>query len=833
MFDGSYIPPTNLRSQKDLYEQIRNKTGILDGIESLDVEPVMPEAQNKENDPIETFLNTNGKGLYIDPYRLNAGVVYDAKKKIESKKDNSDFKKNTQCDLTDNELLTFRLIYTLWTGMDAEGISDDGTTYEDFNYDEMMEQLMNVKAFCRNELNRTFGLTGAMAQINQAMFMADLDEFNEEELMAYAVLFHMDLAALEDMQTLLDEQYRVFMEQEDTNQAALEQRQEENEKIYLKTLKSIIMEFRIAMLDRLRLWRWREEVLLGGVAHQLEDYPGVPIIYNFESAEELQENGILSYYFRVGSVKREELMDRYSYLELYHMAGILASGFHKEVEFDTTMKFEDLADTIMTMLEDMQIDPRHILTPLGVQIIHNSEKGEAVYNLSPHQFHDIEDLYLACTQAGVEVFKETTVVRDADSLLYSELVEFKESGLLRSNVVEESRRRYKPQYVLLEELASQYLSPQFFSAVESYRYYLAAVESLYTLSGEKIIYAEDSQLIFYGIGDGISRYRVYTPRELADCFKLYADFIDPYSVRSHPLMPAKWSRFSLQSITRLVRLVIPRLRVLSKDDGKIRNVAETYREEESMRGNIIPQVQNPINSQSQTTEYGLPENDGYVIRKDLDDLEEAISYIMGIVDIENPETADIYFKPRAEQKRIVNVLTHNSDKIKIRLASFLSYLFQVGVQLSDWSTYMTQIDQNSIQMGRAFDPQWKHIDPETVSGLTSKIFSMLTVEMQKYMKVRTDDRDDYTDLVKKLRLVKHYLGAYRIDWNDELATIEGHIELMVRANDLSLYDHLRTSGNWLMSTANYYAMELLGTPLVSDEVEITETPYTPEQLITV
>ena len=81
----------------------------------------------------------------------------------------------------------------------------------------------------------------------------------------------------------------------------LEEAQRLNLEIYLNQLKSIIINFKLWMIYRLRLWRWREEVLLGNVGLTLESYPGLVMMFDFESSADIMENGFHNYYMRAVS----------------------------------------------------------------------------------------------------------------------------------------------------------------------------------------------------------------------------------------------------------------------------------------------------------------------------------------------------------------------------------------------------------------------------------------------------------------------------------------------------------------------------------------------------
>lgn len=791
------------KSQAQLTEQVRRGSGVLAGHESTGTSAMLRHELKLEQQPMVKFtidrvLKTNDEAVYIDPYQFNGGVVLDAKEKLPAKKLDPQFRRNTECPLNDNELLTLRQVFTMWTGIPIESITPDGKQYREWTYDEIMTELSIVKAFFRNELNRTFGFAGILAEINETMFLEDLAEFEEDDLMCYVNAMHIDLSKLIDLQDVMDEQYSIYSRTKGVTEDDLDRRQDDNLRAYMKELRSIILQFRIDLMDRLRLWRWREEVLLGRVSETLDVYPGVEVIYTYETAQELLTEGIQNYYLRVGEIKRETLYDKYTYIDLYHMAGVLSVGHVRQVKFTTDMTDEDLIDMIMALLDEIKLDPRHILTPLGVQVIYNHEKGEVVFNLCNFPAVDTEALFLACSHAGLETNKETSYYQEEDGAL----------------VV---RRDEKPEYVLIEELASQYLSPQFFSGIETHRNHLSVLTSFRTLSGASVLNAEESDIIFYGIGDGLSNYRVYTPKELADIFNSTRSFYDPYSIRDNPTKPLKWSRFSIPSIKRLINLVIPRMKVKSKSDGNIREVAPELSEIRAARQRK---------------------------REDLIFLEEVIVKNFAILDAEDPETLEIYLKPRAMQRRLVNELKLNLDGpegmgnrnleallegqaadagIRLELAEFFSYLFNLGIQFSDWSSLMTGIGQNSIQVARDWDPDWKFVDPHTTMHLTDKIFTMLAIDTEKYINVKHPVSGDSFDLhIKNLRLVKHYLGAYRIDWDDELSTIGGHLIRMIEANRVSYYQMLQTSGNWLMATANYYSTVILGTPLASQQVHLVE-----------
>ena len=793
--------------------------------------PTTPKAQEEAaaHTSLDSALQPVDDGRYVDIYNLKAQFALDAQKQLETKQDDPQYQENTQCTPDANELLNIVLVFIAWTGMDPEGISPDGTEYRDWTSQEMLDELGRVKNFLLNDFTQILDLKGVMAKIHGAMFIRELEEFTESELTAYGTMFHMNFETLDYMQESVLESFSELLESGEATPEEIERRQDENEIIYYHELCGLILQHKVWMLERLRLWRWREEVFLGHAGEELEDYPGIPCIFEFESATDLFEAGISDYYLRVGEVKRENLMERYYFFDLYHMAGILAKGVKREVKFDTSMVYEDLADLIIQLLEEMEIDPRHIITPLGVQIIHNKERGEVLFNCYRNRLftedEEYDNLYLACSHAGVDRTRVTLTDMDDGTVI---------------SVIEN-----KPEYVLIEELISQYVSPQFYTGIESHRNYMEALEDFVTVDGSKVHHGEDGDFLFYGVGDGMSLYRAYRPSELAFIFNATRMFIDPFSFRKDPNNPLRWSRFSLQSIQRLILVVLPQLRAKSCTDGKIYQAQPTLaeRQEQFKQGRAdIDHLEETIMSIMQEMDFPSDQpptankpfqstsTSGLESQNPEAEAQNLISEEPTALDEIPNRVLKAMIDPKNVQEDIITELRNGLEDIRLPLMEFLAFLHNTGMQFSDWDEKMTRIGEDSIQAALEDDPRWKHIDPETTVNLTQKIFTMVSLDFEKYIDIRTP-LTNYGNSIKALRLVKHYSGAYRIDWNDELSTIGGHCYRMIEANDLSLYQHLKTSGNWLMATANYYSVRIFDQSIGENEIDLVGQPTNPEGYI--
>ncbi len=661
---------------------------------------------------------------------------------------------HVKCPIGEEELATLRTIFTTWTGLDVLIENEDGSQTVAFDEEAMFYELGEVRNFFKNDLGTVFGLHGVMAEINQTMFMQDLEPYSEEELMGYVNLFHIDVDYLEEFQTQLLSAFdeAPIAKGRPLTDAELEELETLNEERFLTELRMVILDFRIKMVDRFRLLRWRENVLFSKNGHEYDEFPGVSVHNRFESAAELIKNGIDYYYVRVGEARRESLTRFFNYLELYHLAGLLSQGVAKEVKFDSQMTFERLADLVILMIDDMQLNPRHLLTPLGIRVIRNLEDTENDYNMHRLIPLNSEKLTLAASQAGIKLLRDTEII-DSDG-------------------VQAIRTEQKPAFVIKEELAFEMVSPQFFSSVEKHRDWKSNTTSIKSISDAWLLSAKEGEILFYGVGDGLSMYRVYAVTELIEVFTTSRNFIDPYSINENPDNTSLWTVFAENSIRRLLIVVIPQLkkktRTFTSDPAKLKMAADI-----ELLENIIVEVFDHLE---------LNGND-------------------------NP----ILLTGEDRQDSIMADLRKNMKLVRSQLSQFLAFLFNLGSQLSDWEDII-DITEKAHQVAILQNPGYRSVDPETTENLTTKLYRMLGTDVEHYLQLlnlNDDPTMDFSRHVSSLRLAKHYQGAYRFDWDDDRMTIAGQLYRMIKYADLGFYPELQTCGNWLMATSQYYSIELL------------------------
>tara|TARA_R110002072_G_scaffold45565_5_gene126842 strand:- start:28582 stop:30633 length:2052 start_codon:yes stop_codon:yes gene_type:complete len=613
-------------------------------------------------------------------------------------------------------------------GIDAE--ESNPYTDEPWTEDEMVLAMNETRAFLKTDLVNILNLVGVAADIMAALFYVELEEFSVEEMEAFCKLFQLDI---------------------ELDGSAPE---EENRQI----VSDLIIEFKYWMLDRLRMWKWREEVLFNRAGSEFRFYPGLEII-DFETASDILEEGPTTYYSRVGSTTREWLITNFNYFDLAHMAGVLGLGTLTPLVLTTHTNKTIISDIILRMLDELSdIDSRAFLTPLGPVLSINREESEVPYNfnvMNPIN-NDIDlkksELYPVANSYGI-------------SLKVCGLGLYDDTGIKE----EDDLNLEKPVFAVAEELMEQYMSKQFFTGVEYTRDHFVAAENMKTLSGNSIQDFEKGQVLFYGVGDGLSTYFVYELKELEAIFRETQDYFDPASIARNPENIRKWKRFSPSCIRRLRNVILPRLRPMLRKQ----------------------------------------EPEWYRILVDLE---------MTILNIEEDKAIRIQNEPsfgKSYQLEIINTIRHHVNEdpmVRDGVADFVCFLFNLGSQFSDWDENFAEISPDKlteIQM-QTLDRkgEWHYLDPRQSTDLQDKIVMMLTFEVEKYINVKTK-AGNLGPYLRRLALIKFYDDRYCTEYEDELNTLDNRFRLMVNATSLGYLDFIRTTGNWLMATSTFYQRMLL------------------------
>ena len=629
-------------------------------------------------------------------------------------------------DVYDSSTQRIGQAFELICGINLETtLDDDGNRWTP---ERVIETINETRAFINTEVRTVLGLKGIMGEIFQALFYSELRTRSNEELEAYAALFRLNILEFNP-----------------------------NGPTYRRDLENMVIEFNYWVLERLRWWQWRDEVLFNKAGIEYQYYPGISIV-EFESTEQIHLNGPAFYYPRVGSITQEFLLNKFHYFDLCHTAGVLALMTPTPLVLTTNSEPEFLANLIISMLEFYpNIDPRGFLTPFGPRRVHNAEENEYSHNFS--RYHPDNDsietlrpkLIRAAYDAGVSIY----VCDINDDIMDDEIVE-------------------KPTYALASEVMAQYMSPQFYTGVEGHRNYLSTLKSYKSLSGKPITEFKNYELLFYGVGDGTSYYRFYTWRDLYEIFYANLDFVDPYSVSSDPERPERWSRFSKQSIRRLQRVILPSVLKKTVKYPELNHLI-------SKVADLIVDImkKNEVRNENFRANY----------QKTL------LEVLQREVSLNSTDDENLFLKENVGQQ----------------ITEYFTNLYNIGAQFSDWEENFQNNPEKKAQYYQEESAGEKgyyaYLPAEYHEDLHDKIFTMVTHEVALYSNIHTPS-GNLKRVFDELRIVRDFGDRFCTSYEDELESISGRLYLIMQAANFGYFDFIRTSGNWLMSTAYFYQQSI-------------------------
>ena len=383
---------------------------------------------------------------------------------------------------------------------------------------EVMRDLEAVNIFLGVEA-QMYNLRGIMAQIHRSLVIEDYDDFEVAELIGYIELMHYDI----------DDD---ILEKKNHREIAI-----------------MLLQKQLARLENLRIHKFINNVLFLPQKDQPQEFGGADssgfakgILYWWEipRASEIIKRGPLYFYPRIGELTIDELLNKFNYQELFHLAmifGTVRAGTSKvrktnkdDIIFVPTsiMRDEDMARAIMLFVENAEFDPRRFLTPQGFNNTYIQEESEQPMSINSTASYTQEDLYTVCTEEGI--------------LLYDTLTDER-----------------KPDDILFEEYTVVQLSPAFMSHVGSHRSPYSATIRARSPSGSHLWDLALGEIIFYGSRDGITKVDFYTLKELYRSFSQNDDYWDPESLRLFPTNSLMWIKFSRITVRRLLTKILPKM----------------------------------------------------------------------------------------------------------------------------------------------------------------------------------------------------------------------------------------------------------------------------------
>lgn len=182
------------------------------------------------------------------------------------------------------------------------------------------------------------GLMGKFEKIHSCVYVSELREFKEDDLLDYA--------------TLLGFISRINESSNKSN---------END------IRTTIMTEKYKLLEIMRFYSYVDSVLFGGMTAEKYHF----YYFNVDS-DIVKMNGIKHYYLQCGEATIEDLVDKYSRFELAIMCGNLSYLLNREYVLKLGDSDRDIASMILSLLDMIDPDPRTILTIMGLQVIHQN-----------------------------------------------------------------------------------------------------------------------------------------------------------------------------------------------------------------------------------------------------------------------------------------------------------------------------------------------------------------------------------------------------------------------------------------------------------------------------
>ena len=379
--------------------------------------------------------------------------------------------------------------------------------------ESIMHELLLLKTKLREDANELYQLGGIFSDIHIALIAEELDFYNVDELLFYLELFKYDI--VEELEV---------------------------ERNHLKIATGLVIA-KITTMENFRITGFINSIFFQSHIERSMIFPGVTSFQKIPSGNDIQRFGPDYYYPRFGELNVENLLERFDFRELVHMAGMLNRLYVEELRLKNypedilkAMRFtlhnqifpEDIAKYVIFLCHTLRFDVRGFLTPLGPEFIIISETF-----VTPTSIHD--DVYV----------KEDELIE----VCANEGIALKFNG------------KYKHRDVLWQEYVMTHLCPNFATHPGEHRSILEAASNRYTTDGTKIEeILDDNEILLYGKRDGVSKMHIYTVKELLDTFSELEDFFDPESIRKNPRNVALWYRFPHDVINYLIQKILPHMR---------------------------------------------------------------------------------------------------------------------------------------------------------------------------------------------------------------------------------------------------------------------------------
>jgi hypothetical protein len=621
--------------------------------------------------------------------------------------------------------------------------------YVDQSPSTMMEALLQLRNFLDSEARR-YRLKGIMRQIHLTVVLEDLDDSSVDAMIAYLDLMHYD--------------YPDYFNSDDV--------------VHMEVAQYLYIQLK-RRLENFRFYSFVSQLFIGEIEQRSLLYDNVPYFDTQPSPDPyiIKDHGIDYYFFQVGSLTVDALVERYDFRDLYQMLMMFRKmqwnssdprvrdqAENDEIWFLTTLsRTEDVARALVASISDLKLDVRMYLFIDGPETAVLFEPVEPAYPLCDNiNFNNsYEALYLAAQWEGLTL--------DLDEVAKVN-IEFNVSNSL------------KPIPLMLTEYTIAQFSSSFTSHVGKHRTLMEATSNHKFTDGLDIIDRELDELVYFGKRDGFAKLTTFNLDELYDVFTSTGDFYDPYSMLQSPLDPFQWKKFPTRSIVRLMKFILP-----NKNQVKAQK--------------LINLCQEILNKNSN-------ENNLRVKRK--------LAGLLLSNDVEDTEG----FEPMANEleRKLLNVtvkiLQSLDSESKLAVKKALFRMYNVGIQFVEWDEQIDRYDGRLEDMMQLADPLFIPQESSATGRVRAESRNLI-IYLQESIANIGDQAENFNDLliVRSIKNSNDESLQYYVNYDDKSYKVGKFLKIMHKMAKFNLSNVLKVAGMWLMTTANIYQKLITGTSI--------------------
>lgn len=632
-------------------------------------------------------------------------------------------KTSFETDLDEGQRIALKGAYEMFCQKRVK-IGENGTYTDD-----AIEEIQYVYVLLI-QLANVYGIRGSMKQIFCALLPQMLKGISVLEMQIYAKFMHLDLP----IEILESEDFDIISE-------------------------SIIL----TNVRRLQRLNWKRYVAACFFESEEDAELFRPEVFalndeedfRIDTREKVLSNGVEYYFVKIGEMTMDSLDEKFTFEECLHIlmcigplygtkwdGGYWTAEDGKEIEMERILRWEidnyttknDLIRSLIMTIESFGLDPRYYITTEGLISPILEENDDYILSICDTISWKVDEIKAAAEWEGITISE-------------------------------------KPINILYNEFVMSQLSRTFLSHQGKHRSTLFSLHTDKISNGKSVELIPESDLIFWGKRDGVSKLTPYSLEELYYTFSKSACVpFDPQAIAKDPENSLMlWYIFPLRSIRKLNRQILskkvanPWARSLAKECICIlENDGEKMREAKSMFHNdFVRGLKSAVN--------GL-----------------------------NPEPDEDY------------------QLLRKMVAQTLIQMFNVGDILKDFNETLNVYNTEALQVLRLH--QLGEEIPETMwTGRPQVEAKQLVVSLQYYI---SQIPYGWNKIFGNLHVMRFYNGKIDMSFENSDFTFTYFLEILHTACSMGLTGTIETCGKWLYISSNLYHKMIMGSWIMESDEDI-------------